>query len=235
MRCVRWILAILVPFSLVSSKLPVYMVPAFPPVALLSAWYVRLPDETMRWRLLTLWGHRIVLALFAIAPVAALAGVHPTKGDEAGLLAASGVRVALISMAVLGLAGVVLGWRSIRVSSLLLPFTLAVPAAIVLTAGAPAINEFASSRPLVEELARQVRPGDEIGMYYTPHLWSRSMPRELESARQSSLEELAVGSGPDLLVVRSDKIERLGDLAGAYQQVSSVRFMGKTFNVYRRR
>lgn len=234
-RCIRWILAIVVPFSLISSKLPVYMVPAFTPAAILCAWYLALPDERMSWRSLALWGHRAVFTILAVVPLVALSGGIPMKGDEASLLGVGSIRVALISMAVISIAGIVVGWKSIRVSSLALPFVFAVPVGIMLTAGASAINDYASSRLLVAALAREARPGDEIGMYYTPHLWSRDLPDELEGTRQFGLGELEEGRGPDLLAVRRDRIDRLAGVLDAYQHVSSVRFMGKTFDVYRRR
>lgn len=231
-RCVRWIVAIVVPFSLISSKLPVYMVPALPPVAMLAAWYASLEPERQAWRGFATWGNRAILALLIAMPAVILSGIVPLAEDQRVLLDARGVRAALVSMSLVGLAGLVVGWRSVRASSLILPFAFALPVCIALTAAAPAVNDVASSRLLVEEIARHHRPGERIGMYYTPHLWSRGMPVELDDARQMSLEELQTGERPGILAVRSDRVERLGAVLEDYRELSSVRFMGKRFNVY---
>jgi len=233
-RCVRWILAIVIPFSLISSKLPVYMVPALPAVAMLAAWFAELPADRMRWRSLALWGNRFGLMLLAAAPVAVLSGAAPIRGDEAALVNDSAIRASLVVMAAVALAGLVAGWSSVRRQCLILPFVFAAPVSIMLTAGATAVNDLASSRLLVDALARQAQPGDDIGMYYTPHLWSRDMPEALEEARQFSVETLREGARPAILAVRADKVDVLGDVLADYAEVSSIRFMGKTFHVYRR-
>jgi 4-amino-4-deoxy-L-arabinose transferase-like glycosyltransferase len=234
-RCVRWIVAIVVPFSLMSSKLPVYMVPALPPVALLAGWYAGLVPERQGWRPLAAWGNRATLALLATASAAVLSGFVPVTDEQRALLEVSGIRVALGTMALVGLAGLVVGWRSVRAGAFVLPFVFALPLCVALTAAAPAINDVASSRLLVDEIDRHHEPGDRVGMYYTPHLWSRAMPVELEHAKQLTLGALEAGERPELLAVRSDRVERLGGLLTGYTQVSTVRFMGKAFNVYRRR
>jgi hypothetical protein len=211
------------------------MVPAFPPVAMIAAWYAGLTMERMRWRAFAMWGNRMLFVMFAVVPVLILSGVVPVEGDDGALLQASGIRIALFSMVSISLAGLVAGWRSIRAGSLALPFVVAVPLTIALTTAAPAINDYASSRLLVREIERNHRPGDEIGMHYTPHLWSRDLPVELESARQLRLIDLEAGARPDILVVRHDKIEKLGRVLESYQEVAAVRLMGKTFDVYRLR
>src|SRR5687767_1984210 len=61
-----WILAVLVPYTLLSSKLDVYMITLVPAVALVIARYLELDDA---------WGRRanlVMLLLFAIVGVAGL-------------------------------------------------------------------------------------------------------------------------------------------------------------------
>jgi len=140
-----------------------------------------------------------------------------------------------VLMAIVSLAGLASGWKSVRLGSRILPFAVALPVAILVTAGAPMVNGYASVGPLVDELSRQVSDGDDVRLYYTPHLWSRTLPARLELARQTTAEELAGGARPDVLAVRGDRVDDLGGALGDYFEVSAVRFMGKTFHVYRRR
>ena len=76
-----------------------------------------------------------------------------------------------------------------------LPITLGY-AALVLV---PIANELASTRPLVRALVRQNLPPEQIGLYMSPHLWTRSMPPDLWRARHVEREEAGT---TDLLVVR---------------------------------
>lgn len=76
---ISWILAYLVPFSLVATKLPNYVAPLYPPLAILTAWFL------VRWARGQITPPRWVMP--TVAAVVALVGV----GFAAGFLVASGV------------------------------------------------------------------------------------------------------------------------------------------------
>jgi 4-amino-4-deoxy-L-arabinose transferase-like glycosyltransferase len=225
---VSWILAVLVPYTLLSSKLDVYMITLLPAVALVIARFVDAGDEA--------WGRRanlIVLSLFALIGAAGLF-VQPEhiKEEDGALVARLDVRLLFAILLVASLAAAVITLRGRLVSStlatgLVLPVTLGY-AALVLV---PIANELASTRPLVRALVRQNAPAGEIGLYVCPHLWTRDMPPELWRARHLQREE--VGTTP-IVVVRRRNAAEVAEALRGYQKVDELRMIGKWFDVYRR-
>ncbi len=235
-----WFLAVLVPFSLLSSKLDVYMVPAMVPLALLTARLVGSDrdDAPARWGI---WLSRATVALLGLIFLLAIT-IGPrfieTDADRA-LVEIPLVRTlfwATAAMAAMGL------WVQRSARALLPNAVLAGLVALfpLVFAGAllmPVANQAVSSGPLVRELARQTVRGEEIGLYGTPHLWARELPGTMDAPRY--LGAGALGSldaaSPRVIGVRRDKARELGAGLAAYERRGTVTLKGKEFDVYRRR
>jgi 4-amino-4-deoxy-L-arabinose transferase-like glycosyltransferase len=224
---VSWILSVLVPYSLISSKLDVYMITMLPAVALVIARFTDVDDR---------WGRRanlVMLSLFALIGAAGLI-VKPEhiKEEDGALIARLDVRLMFVILLVASIAAMVVTLRgrltaSTLATGLVLPLTLGY-AALVLV---PIANELASTRPLVRALVRQNAPAEQIGLYVCPHLWTRSMPPELWRARHLQREE--VGTTP-VVVVRRKNANEVADALRGYQKVDELRMIGKWFDVYRK-
>lgn len=217
-----WMLAVLVPYTLLSSKLDVYMITMLPAVAVLIGGFVETSDDA--------WGRRacaITLALFALIGVAGF--FVELKGEDAPLLELPSVRglfIVLIAGAVIGLI-VALRGRLLHgaIAVGLVPVLALSYVTIVLM---PLANEQASTRPLVRALIAQNTPPAEIGCYVCPHLWVRDMPRSLERVQHIQKGEAL----PRVLVTRRKDAHDL-DLSG-YRKTGELRMIGKWFDVYRR-
>jgi 4-amino-4-deoxy-L-arabinose transferase-like glycosyltransferase len=235
--CVSWLVAVLLPYSIISSKLDVYMMALIPPVALLAASFVERAGAD-RW---TRWGLAAnaveLVLLVAIGAAGLLISPNLIKGPESVYLQTASVRmlfVVLASAAVAAIAVVGLT-RSLAVSTIAVGL---VPLAAFAYAGfalMPVVNEIASTRPLVRELVRQQVPGNRIALYAAPHLWTHDMPLDLERVHYVSTKDFTNPAFRPTLIVtsRSHAGEIAGVLAG-YRLTSSVRMIGKWTDVYRR-
>jgi 4-amino-4-deoxy-L-arabinose transferase-like glycosyltransferase len=223
---VSWILAVLVPYSLLSSKLDVYMMALLPAVALAIA---RGAEET--------WGKRANLAMLVLFALAGVAGfVIHVKGPDAALLTFPSVRVLFALLLLLSLAAIVVTLRStLTMSTLatgLVPVLAFAYAAVALT---PLANELASTRPLVNALLRARVAPEETALYVCPHLWVRDMPPALARARQIDADELrALRPAPRLIVARRKDVQPVADVLRGYRKVDELRMIGKWFDVYER-
>ncbi|HUP45528.1 MAG TPA: glycosyltransferase family 39 protein [Thermoanaerobaculia bacterium] len=226
-----WILAVLVPYSLLSSKLDVYMMAMIPPVAVVIARFVR--GDADRW---TKWGWRVNLFVLGVLLGAGLAGFfllpRQVRGEERELAARLDVRMLFLVLALAALIGLVVSIRS----RALVPSTLAVGfaplAAFVYLAVVlvPLGNEMASTRPLVEAIIRQQVPPERVVLHVAPHLWVRGMAPELAHIRH-------VAGLPDdatVVVTRRRDTQRIADDLTPFQKVDEFRLIGKWFDVYRR-
>lgn len=236
--CVLWVAAVFVPFSLISSKLPVYMLPTMPAVAVLVASFVVRPDE--RLARFARAGNRAVLALVAVVGAVGIAAGPSlaTRPEDAELLARGELRILFAGMTVAGLATLL--WdifgrmEATSRNALAVALCFAIPMGIAVTVCMPLANEVTSTAPLVRELARLGVPGEEIAMHYTPHLWTRDMPSSLETVRHGGRDLLRSGPLPNVVVVRTDKAAELGGNLMEYELRASVRMIGKRFDVYQR-
>ena len=220
-----WILAVLVPYSLLSSKLDVYMITMLPAVALLIARYVEV-DEA--------WGRRanlIMLSLFGIIGLAGLV-VQPShiKEEDGALVARLDVR-ALFALFLLGaIVALVVTLRGRLVASTiatgLVPVIALSYAAIALV---PLANEQASTRPLVRAVTAQRVPPEQVACFVCPHLWVRGMDPSLSRVRLVDADDAHAAT---VLVTRRKDAAKV-DLAG-YRKVDELRMIGKWFDVYRR-
>ena len=219
-----WMLAVLVPYTLLSSKLDVYMITMLPAVALLIGRFVETED---------VWGKRacvITLALFALIGVAGLV-VQPAQinGEDGALVALPAVRGLFVMLLIAAIVAMIVTLRSrLAMGVIAVGLVPVLTLSYVMTVLMPQVNEQASTRPLVRALLAQNVPPEEISCYVCPHLWVRSMPRSLERVRHIEKGEAL----PRVLVTRRKDADDL-DLSG-YRKVDELRMIGKWFDVYRR-
>jgi len=206
--CISWIIAVLLPYSLMSSKLDVYMMAMIPPVAILIAGYE------------SVIANRIALALLAVAGIAGWVFV-PTPYDTPA------VRGLLIVLAIASTIGAIVGTRVAVGATLLLTYLYI---AVMLT---PMANDLATTRPLIAALSKQQVPAQEIALYSCPQLWARDMPRELERVHYVAPEDFA-HIHPLVIAVARKNAKDIAPALNGYRVVDTVQMIGKSFDVYRR-
>ena len=221
---VSCMLSVLVPYTLLSSKLDVYMITLLPAVALLVARFVQEEDA---------WGRRAAIATLVLFALIGVAGFFvKLKGEDAALLQLTAVRGLFVVLIAGAVAGLVVALRGdLRTAVIAVGLVPVIALAYAMTALMPLANEMASTRPLVHALIAQNVPAEEIGLYVCPHLWIRGMPPTLEAARHYDAKELNAHA-PRLLVARRKNAGEI-DLNG-YKRVGELRMIGKWFDVYRR-
>jgi len=220
------ILSVLVPYTLLSSKLDVYMITLLPAVAVLIGAYVdAMPDDR--------WGRRAAIVTIAIFGLVGVAGFFvKVKGEDAALLTLPSVRGLFLVFIVASVAGLVVAVRGQLLHAVLAAGLVPVLAlSYAMTALMPLANEQASTRPLVRALLAQNVPAEHIGLHVCPHLWVRGMPPELAKARHYEAAEVNAAA-PRVLVTRRKDAKKI-DLNG-YRKVGELRMIGKWFDVYRR-
>jgi 4-amino-4-deoxy-L-arabinose transferase-like glycosyltransferase len=206
--CINWIIAVLLPYSLMSSKLDVYMMAMIPPVAILIAAHE------------SVIANRIALGLLAVAGIAGWFFVPPQYDTTA-------VRGLLIVLAIASIIGTIVGTR-VAVGATLLVTYLYI--AIALT---PMANDLATTRPLIAALSKQQVPAQEIALYSCPQLWARDMPRELERVHYVAPEDFA-HIRPLVIAVARKNAKDIAPALNGYRVVDTVEMIGKRFDVYRR-
>jgi 4-amino-4-deoxy-L-arabinose transferase-like glycosyltransferase len=230
---INWILAVLVPYSVMSSKLDVYMMAMIPPLALLIAAWAR--ERPARWPTAARTANLIAISLMLIVAIAALF-ISPKniKGPEAALLQLPSVKLLCIVTAVAAIIAFVIALRGSLIASTiaagLVPIVSMVFIAIVLM---PVVNDLASTRPLVVALEQQNVPPEQIALYAAPYLWTRDLPPSFERVTYATPYTLALSSPTVIVTARAHAGEIAPSLYG-YRVVDTVRMIGKWFYVYRR-
>ena len=219
-----WMLAVLVPYTLLSSKLDVYMITLLPAVALLIARFAEGEDA---------WGRRAAMVTLALFGIIGIAGFFvKIQGEDAALLALPPVRGVFVVLIAASLAGMVVALRGRMLHALIaVGLVPAIALGYVMIALLPLANEMASTRPLVRTLVAQKVEPSQVGLHVTPHLWTRGMPPELAKARHYDAPDLNAAAPPVIVTRRKDAHEL--DLNG-YRKVAELRMIGKWFDVYRR-
>jgi len=223
---VSWILAVLVPYSLLSSKLDVYMMAMIPAVALLIARLLAAEDRFSRWG----YGANGVMAtLFLAIGIAGMLIQRPEIQDPMA-------RALFAILGIAALVAIVITVRARLVASTIAVGFIAVAAlAYAAVALVPMANELASTRPLVRALLRQRDvPPEEIALYVTPHVWVRGMPDSLSRVRYVDVEELHAIPPPRMIVARRKDSDKIRDVLRGYRRVDELQMIGKWFDVYRR-
>jgi 4-amino-4-deoxy-L-arabinose transferase-like glycosyltransferase len=225
--CIDWIVAVLVPYSLMSSKLDIYMMALLPPVAILVADLVAS-------------GHRAVkianvatLVIYAaIGATGVLLKPSLLKSPDAALLARDDVRTFFAIFAAIAIVELLLAARRTPFTSTiavgLIPLIALAYAAVALM---PLANDFASTRPLIAALERQHVPADGIALYSCPYLWSRELPEELGHVHYVDRH---VTGNPAIIATSRAHAAEIGPVLAGYRKVDSIRMIGKWFDVYRR-
>ncbi len=227
--CINWVLAVLVPYSLTSSKLDIYLMALIPPVAILIADHCATGARGVRI------ANVAMLVIYAVIGAAGLF-VSPAmiRAPEAPLVVRSDVRAFFAIFAAMAIVGLLLAmrrsWLPSTIAVGLVPLIAFSYAALVLM---PLANELASTRPLIASLERQRVAPEEIALYWCPYLWSRDMPRSLERVHYVDAESLRTSHPTLIATSRIHAVEIAPALAG-YRRVDSLRMIGKWFDVYRR-
>jgi 4-amino-4-deoxy-L-arabinose transferase-like glycosyltransferase len=231
---VSWFFAVFVPFSLISGKLDIYMLPAMVPASVLGARFlVDLQSGTRSWRRT---GSSLVTGLLAVVFVllSIVAPLVPRTEPELHLLDRYDVQGLFWSGAVVALGGLLLLRRlaSRPMARAAVAGGVALwPLVYIVIVLIPLVNQTSTTAPLVRELERTGVPPEEIALYWTPHLWSRDMPAEFQKVRYVSPEGLAEDPAR-IVVVRSDRAAALGETLDRYERISSLRMISKDFDVY---
>ncbi|HYC61409.1 MAG TPA: glycosyltransferase family 39 protein [Thermoanaerobaculia bacterium] len=225
---ISWILAVLVPYTLLSSKLDVYMIAMLPAVALLIARYVDGGDDA--------WGRRanvIMLSLLAIIGAAGLfVQPHHIKEEDGALIARLDVRALFAILLVAAIVAMVITLRGrLAMSTLATGLVLVVTLGYAAIALVPLANEMASTRPLVSALATKPIPRAQIALFMCPHLWVRGMDPSLSRARHLDAEELH-SANARVIVTRRKDAEKIADVLQGYRRTGELRMIGKWFDVY---
>lgn len=223
---VSWIAAVLVPYSLLSSKLDVYMIAMLPPLALVIARLLASEDRFSRWGSTA---NGVMAALFLAIGIVGLFIQRPE-------ITGPSVRALFAILAAAALIAIVITVRARLLASTIAVGFIAVSAlAYAATALVPIANEMASTRPLVRALLRQPDvPPEEIALYVAPHLWVRGMPHSLSRVRYVDADELRTIHPPRVIVARRKDSGKIRDVLRGYRRVDELQMIGKWFDVYRR-
>jgi 4-amino-4-deoxy-L-arabinose transferase-like glycosyltransferase len=223
---VNWIVAVLVPYSVMSSKLDIYMMAMIPPLALLMAEYVRANGRYARA------ANLIATALVALIGIAGLF-VSPgqIKGPEAALVQLPAVKMLCVIAAVASLIAFVIALRASPTTSTiavgLVPVIAMIFIAIVLM---PVVNDLASTQPLLASLEQQHVAPEQITLYAAPYLWTRDFPIKFEHVVYGAPDGTAK---PVVVVTARAHANEIAPSLSGYKVVDSVRMIGKWFDVYR--
>jgi 4-amino-4-deoxy-L-arabinose transferase-like glycosyltransferase len=229
---VSWMLAVLIPYTLLSSKLDVYMIAMIPAVALVVARLVAVEDD------LADWGRRANLAMLLMLLAVGFTGLVLRRADipdaNSWLIELTVVRgfFAVLFFGALLAIVVTLRWRlpGSTMALGLVPVAALAYAAVFLV---PVANEGASTRPVLRALEQQAVPPREIALYASPHLWVRGMNPAFDDVKYVDARDLATFR-PSLLVVRRKNAREIANVLRAYRKVDEVVMAGKSFDVYRR-
>jgi 4-amino-4-deoxy-L-arabinose transferase-like glycosyltransferase len=219
---INWILAVLVPYSLMSSKLDVYMMAMIPAVALLAAEGVRVG---VRWAR----GANLI-AIGIVLAGAIVGGVKMPREFES----VTGINGLIAFTLIVCVVAFVIAARASLVTSTIaagaVPVLVLVFVALYLL---PFVNGFGSTQALVTVLERQRVAPEEIALYSTPYLWTRDLPRSLERVVYADPETL-LRTKPNLIVTSRGHAKEIAPALAGYRKVDEVRMIGKWFDVYRR-
>jgi 4-amino-4-deoxy-L-arabinose transferase-like glycosyltransferase len=201
-----WIAAVLIPYSLMSSKLDVYMMALIPAVALMIA---ERPS---------IIANRLTLALMVV-PVC-FVGLVPLEAKPLLIILAVAAALALIT------------WKSQTLSTIAVGLVPIIPLAYAAIAMMPLVNSIASTERLISALEKQHVQPEQIALYSCPNLWSRyNFPRELERVRYVGADD--IGNATVIATSRVHAPEIANSLRG-YHRVDQVQMLRKWFDVYRR-
>lgn len=237
---VSWVLSVLVPYTLLSSKLDVYMMAMIPPVALIVGRFVATHWNAPQARV-TRWGHRVNLAVIALLGLIGLAAsfllTRYVPPEYVALAQTTAIRMLFVVLSVAAIVGFAIALRGgLLVSTLMVGAVLVTTLAYIAIALMPIANRLSSTRPLVLTLAAQQVPASEIALFTSPHLWTRDFPPALEGVRYVSSEDFDDPRfvKPVLIATSRRYAKNIQPHLGGYAKVAEVQMIGKWFDVYRK-
>lgn len=236
-----WMGAVVVPFSLLSGKLDVYMVPALIPAALVAGAFLSpvVGDSLDRW---VRWINTALLLILVLVGFATpiLAPGQLIGKPEAAFARDPAVIGFFITMGIAAAVALILSFtarfRHALGASVLLACAWTVPLIWLVGPLMPLLNAESSTQSLVRSLESLEVPPEQIALHRSPHLWSRSMSEELDRVRYVDAHEITQAppaERPRVIVTRRDRMDELGDVLREYRRVDSVRMIGKEFDVWR--
>lgn len=240
--CVSWCLAVLVPFSILSGKLDIYMLPILVPMALLIGRFVAGQAEES-WRRAAIGSQIVAIVLLAVIGIVGLVGGPNLvrRQDEKLLISSPEARIvfwgfvtaAAIATVVIVLVRAERLWNATIVTGL----AALAPLFLLCVTLMGVANEHLSTRPLIRSLERLGAQGSEVALFGCPFLWSRDLPVSLQNVRYVGAGVLAQeDERPRVIASRSKRTHELGsELPRDYVKVDEVRIRGMQFDVYRRR
>ncbi len=218
-----WAVAILVFFSLASSKLPTYIFPAFPALAVLIgemiAEFIRAPTQRQKLWLEVAWIVMIDVAVFGLLYVAMVA--RDRLMDEAGIplwpVVVIGVLFIAGQLATLGL----LWWRRSADAFAGHSVAMIVTLVLVLELVMPFFDGHRSSRDLARRLDEFLPAGQPVAFYrrIKESVLYYSGRRALLINRRLDLRDYLQSSNRVYCIVEERSIERVGRLAHAVENV----------------
>jgi 4-amino-4-deoxy-L-arabinose transferase-like glycosyltransferase len=227
-----WLAAVLVPYSILSSKLDVYMMALLPPAAVLISEYLR--EAQPRFGRLAHGLNVAMLVLLAVIGLAGLTiGARFIKGPDASLAALPSVRGVFLVLLVAAIVALLFA-RTLVTSSIalgLVPLAMFAYLGFVLT---PLANDLASTKPLVAALERQHVSGSDVALYWIPFLWTHDLPRELEQVHYVDPAQLQAMPPPAVIATSRAHAGEIAVSLRGYRKVEELRMIGKWFDVYRR-
>jgi 4-amino-4-deoxy-L-arabinose transferase-like glycosyltransferase len=239
---VSWMVAVIVPFSLISGKLEIYMLPAFAPAALLIAGFLTdRPDNG--WAKTTNAISRAVVVLIGLAALA-IALSRPEKFPGPlieGVMRLRDVRLLFWStaaVALIALAGqLFVARRRVLMTAVIAGMVAIYPLVYTSIRLMPVLNSLQSTAALVHALERQNVNWSDVWLVESPHLWSREKGDELVKAVNIADErDFPTGIRPRILVAEDDHAfdrDRLAGILSEYRRVGAVFVRGHRFIIYR--
>ena len=239
--CVNWMLAILIPYTLLSSKLDVYMMAMVVPLSLVAGSFIA-TETRERWSRRAAHVHAAVMILFGAIFLAAVL-LAPRFVDELPELAMLERPIVagyfwgtfLVAMASAGFA-LAMRNRGVIFSAAALAIAALFPMIYMTLFLMPIANDLGSTKPLVRAILAQRVPVKEVALHASPHLWARDMPEELRSIRYVTPESLLeLDPKPTVIITRDKRADLLHLTLPRYSRVDQFRMRGKWFYVYRHR
>jgi 4-amino-4-deoxy-L-arabinose transferase-like glycosyltransferase len=210
-----WIAAVIVPYSLMSSKLDVYMMALIPPMALLVGRPAEAGPHTRNANIAML----ILLVAVGVA-LPFLPNPYPIS-----------LRPLAIVLTATALIGIAVSLKSDLLSTVALGLTPIIAFAYIGIAMMPLVNEMISTRPLIAALQKQGVASEQIALYTCPFLWSRDFPRELERVRYVNADNVG---DPVVIATSRAHSNEIANALRRYRRVDQLQMIGKWFDVFRK-
>jgi 4-amino-4-deoxy-L-arabinose transferase-like glycosyltransferase len=240
--CMSWMLAVVIPFSLISGKLDIYMLPAFVPAALMIGGFLTERLEP-GWAKVTTVVNRLLVGA-AGAAFLALAILSPDVFHEPlarSVAALPEIRSWLwwsaAAAAVALLLQLTVARKRLLTTAVIAGATLMFPLVFTALRLGPVVNSLQSTTALVAALDRQDVDWSEIVLVESPYVWSRDISSDSVSiVRIADDDEFPIARRPKVVVAGEEherEQDRFALILRDYVKVDSVFVRGRRFGIYR--